>query len=129
MHSEDVDLIQFQKQVDQELRDIVHFDSLPPEAACSYSSDQEDQKTLAESVIAKPEIKQIICSTLGSTSEDIYDFSKALAPVLVTAHVTGAIVLPLNPLLYGWVVFLIFRVGVKLYCSNTADSPSSSGRS
>ena len=61
-------------------------------------------------------VKSYLCSALKAVSDDSMEIAKFITPVLVGAVLAGTITMPLNPLLFGMVAFIIARVGVATYC-------------
>ena len=107
-----VDLIQFSEQ----LKD----DQIQPFSSVGF----DESKKEAEEIIQRQDIKQLICSSLTQATDDAYEMAKTITPILIVPILAETIVMPLNPILFGWVAILIARAGLAGFCDNSDVKPS-----
>ena len=94
------------------------FENLSPEEPLAFDSGFETSKREAENYINQPTIKQRICEAIQSINNDLFEINRTITPVLVGAVIAEAIVMPLNPIIYAWIVLLVSRAGINQYCNS-----------
>lgn len=77
----------------------------------------EKQESQARKLLYDRQVLQVICKVLQEFSGDVFDIVKTITPVLVGAALAGTVPLPLNPLLFSLIGFMIARVGIKSICA------------
>ncbi len=102
---ESVDLIQFSEQLKDE--------QIQPFGSVGFAASQKE----AEKIIQRQDFKQLICSSLTKVTDDAFEISKMMTPILIGAVLAETIVMPLNPILFGWVAILIARSGLAGFCT------------
>ena len=70
-------------------------------------------------------IKKHICAMLKSVTDDTFEVSKILISVLLPLSISGTVLIPINPIIYGFISIVISRMGIALYCKNPASSNDS----
>lgn len=71
----------------------------------------------ASKLLAKEDIRKRLCPALKSATDDVYDISKSVTPVLVGCVVAGTISIPLNPVLFAAIAVVIARMGISALCA------------
>lgn len=112
-----IDIQAFQEEVQNMIGTIQYFENLPPEEPLAFDSGFETSKNKAENYINQPTIKQRICEAITSINNDLFEINRTITPVLVGAILAETIVMPLNPIIFAWIVLLVSRAGIKQYCN------------
>ena len=78
-----------------------------------------DEKQKAEEELRKnKDLKRIICPVLIDVVDDASDIANAITPILVGAVVAGTLLIPLNPIFFGWLAVVIAKGGTKAICAD-----------
>jgi hypothetical protein len=107
----------FHIQVKAAQETIVYFERLPGNTIVAFSDGSELARSEAENVMAHPTVKERICASLQSVSNDLDKITEKSTEVLWALALSGTIFVPQNPMLYGWVGILIYRATVKGFCT------------
>jgi hypothetical protein len=107
----------FHIQVKAAQETIVYFEKLPENTVLAFSGGSELAKSEAEKVMAQPSVKERICASLQSVSNDLDKITEKTTEALWALTLAGTIFVPQNPMLYGWVGILIYRATVKGFCT------------
>jgi len=78
---------------------------------------QEPASEQAKKLVAKKEIKKYLCAALKSVSDDVFEISKVITPILLSLSIAGTISIPLSPLLYASMAILISKMGIAMLCA------------
>jgi len=70
----------------------------------------------AKKVLSWGATRRKLCPSLEVFSDDVFEISKAMIPVLVPLSLTGALAIPAQPVLYGWMALVAVRMGIKNLC-------------
>ena len=82
----------------------------------SYRKKASEQK--AEEYVRKKEIMEHICPGLQTISNDAFEITKVITPILLGLAVTGTISIPMIPILFASIGLVIARMGTKTLCAN-----------
>ncbi len=66
----------------------------------------------------KPSIKSYLCPALSSSTDDLRTIAITLASTLSSLAATGQIAVPLSAVIVAGLAVIVFRAGVKAYCSD-----------
>ncbi len=113
--TEDFDLKTFQDQVLQQVKrlEVSRYGTL------AQPDFKADAAMLEAKVVAEREdVRGYICPSLNSFVDSTYEIAKIITTPLAGAVVAGAITIPLVPVLFAGIAFVIARAGVKGYCSD-----------
>lgn len=91
--------------------------SASEDEAYAYSSGFDDSKKEAEKITKDKNVMKHICPGLKVCSGEAIDIAKNITPVLVGLVLTNAVVMPLNPILFGWIALVIANGGITSLCS------------
>lgn len=72
----------------------------------------------AEAIVEKPGIKKLLCPVLKSVTNDAFEISKVVTPVLTGAVIVGTISIPLNSVLFAAIGLVIARSGINSLCAD-----------
>lgn len=75
-----------------------------------------DTEQTAKKLTKWEDIKSNLCLSLQSVSDDIFDVTNTTVSVLAPLSIAGTLAIPLQPMLWGWVILIISRVGIKNFC-------------
>lgn len=81
------------------------------------SKDIENEQK-AKEIIARKDIRDYLCPALQTVSNDAFDISKVITPILVGLVVAGTISIPLVPVLVASMAFVIARMGISTICKD-----------
>lgn len=71
----------------------------------------------ASKLLAKEDIRKRLCPALKSATDDVFDISKSITPVLVGCITAGTISIPLIPVLFAAIAVVIARMGISALCA------------
>ena len=80
-----------------------------------------DAVTEVSKNIRDKKIRKRICAALGTVTQDMFDLSKILIPVLIPLSLAQKIPLSPNPLVLGTVILLISKMGIAAFCADVQD--------
>jgi hypothetical protein len=80
-----------------------------------------DAVTQVATNIKNKKIRKRICAALGTVTQDMFDLSKILIPVLIPLSLAQKIPLSPNPLVLGAVILLISKMGIAAFCADVQD--------
>lgn len=84
----------------------------------SYSSHGfQELRNEAEQQSQRQDIRKLICPALKSVSDDVNEIAKVIVPLLAGAALGGTLIIPLNPILFGWIALIIARSGIATICT------------
>ncbi len=99
--------------------DLIEFsENLQPGQSVPYSSGVEEFKKEAESTVQRPDMKKYICPALKTVTDNAVEVANAITPGLVAGVLAGTILIPLNPILFGWMALIIAKAGVASLCAD-----------
>jgi hypothetical protein len=79
----------------------------------------EENAREAESLLKRKDIlAKKICPALSRATDDAFSIARSVTPVLTTISITGAAVIPLNPLFVALVALMLARMGIATVCGN-----------
>ena len=64
------------------------------------------------------DIRRYICPALETISDDAFEITKAITPILVTLNATGVISLQLNAILVASIALVVARMGISSVCAD-----------
>jgi len=70
----------------------------------------------AEVILQNPTVKDLLCPALLSVSNDVFEITKTLTPILVGAIIVKTIVMPLDPLFFATIAIAVSRAGIASVC-------------
>ncbi|MGK7942683.1 MAG: hypothetical protein AB4062_21495 [Crocosphaera sp.] len=78
------------------------------------------EKSKAKEIIKNNYLRQYICKFLPDANNDIFELAKMITPalIIISSNANNNISIPYEPLIYAWIIFLIFKTGIKNFCSN-----------
>lgn len=98
------------------------LNNLPEETIQSYSSSGfEKFKNEATEQSQRQDVRKLICPALQCVTNDVNEIAKVIVPLLAGAVIAGTLIIPLNPILFGWIALVIARSGVATICSDKRD--------
>jgi hypothetical protein len=106
----------FQQQVKKAVELISFSENLDESQPQAFSSGFEESKKEAEEILQRQDIKAILCPALKNITNDAYDLANAITPLLFGAVLSGSIVIPLNPVFFGWMAIVIAKAGAAGLC-------------
>ena len=68
-------------------------------------------------LLRRPEIRESLCQILQNISDDTFEISKAVTPVLLTLIATGVLNIETKPLMFAGIILSIARMGISAFCS------------
>lgn len=74
----------------------------------------------AEELLARNDIRSELCHALKDLSNNVFDMSKSLGPVLLTLSCTGHLPVAITPLLVAAVAVMLAKSGISAYCTEHA---------
>jgi hypothetical protein len=107
----------FQTEVKSAQLKILRFEELPDDAVVAFSSDSALAKSEAENIIVQPTVKKRICAGLQSISDDLNNITDKIIEELWPLAIAGTLLIPQNPIIYGWIGILVYRATVKGFCA------------
>lgn len=81
-------------------------------------SDELESSEKAQEIVARTDIKQLICPALQSGAYDAVELTKKIGPILIGASLAGTIAIPLNPMIFAIISLIIVRMGIEGFCQN-----------
>ena len=103
---ESIDLIQFSEQLNET--------QIQPFASVGFTESKKE----AEEIIQRQDVKKAICFSLTKATDDAFEIANTMTPILIGAILAETVVMPLNPILFGWIAVLIARAGLASFCEN-----------
>ena len=88
------------------------------------TSDSTEKATAAENIVRRVDVRKYLCPVLQSVSDDAFDLSKTVTPILVTLSFTGTISIPLEPTLFANIILIISRMGIAALCVGYLEKPT-----
>jgi hypothetical protein len=70
----------------------------------------------AKRIINWEDIKSNLCPPLQSISDDVFDGTNTVISILAPLSIAGTLAVPLQPMLWGWIILIISRMGIKSFC-------------
>jgi hypothetical protein len=70
----------------------------------------------ASEIIARADIRSVLCPGLLNASNDVRDIAKASGGAILPLVLAGAIHLPLTPLAFGVFALVVIRAGLRSLC-------------
>ncbi|MBR8836925.1 MAG: hypothetical protein DSM106950_23700 [Stigonema ocellatum SAG 48.90 = DSM 106950] len=108
----------FREQVIKAIELISFSESLDESQIKAYSSGSEKSKEEAEQIVRRKDIKEYICPGLKSLTNDTFNIANTIIPVLVGAILSGTLMIPLDPMLFGWITVAIAKAGTASLCND-----------
>ncbi len=68
-------------------------------------------------LLQQPEVRESLCRVLQKVTDDVFEVSKAITPVLLTLIATGTLDIKPIPLMFAGIALSIVRMGVAGFCS------------
>lgn len=112
-----IDSDSFQEQVIKAVEIISFSENLDQSQVRAFSDGFEETKREAEEIVEKGNVKNIICEAIKSPVDDVVELAQQITPALVGAILAESILIPLNPIIFGWIALLIFKMGINAYCA------------
>jgi hypothetical protein len=84
-------------------------------AAPSYEETMPAQQ--ADQLLARKDIRAVLCPALQSVGNDSYEIAKIITPILCGVAIAGTITIPLVPILFASAALLISRMGIAGLCA------------
>lgn len=85
----------------------------------TQSEKQKAEKQKAEDELREnKDLKRIICPVLIDVMDDASFIANAITPLLVEAVLLGTLLIPLNPIFFGWLAVVIAKGGTKAICAD-----------
>lgn len=72
---------------------------------------------IASDVLKRKNVRELLCPALKSVTDDVFDISKSVTPVLTGCVVSGVISIPLTPVIFAAVAVVIVRMSVASLCA------------
>ena len=72
----------------------------------------------AKELLARKDIRAYLCPALLRGSDDVFELSKIVTPLLLGFVAAGTIAIPLVPVLFAAIAFEITRMGITSICAN-----------
>jgi hypothetical protein len=82
----------------------------------------------ADKLLARPEVREILCPALHEAPKDVFGLSKVTTPVLLEQVAAGRLDLPRVPVLFAAVALNIHREGVDRFCASSEEPPAPAER-
>jgi hypothetical protein len=105
-------------------RDDVANDSRFETYGSSDKTDNETEKSEesqgiedAQKLVAQKKVKHRICPALQKITDDVFEITKVIVPILVPLSIAGTIAIPLNPVFFASIAIVLCRCGIASYCS------------
>ncbi len=76
----------------------------------------------AEELLARQDVKELLCPALRQAPRDIYGISQTITPVLLENRASGTLVIPRVPLLFASLALLIYRKKAATLCADLWQS-------
>jgi hypothetical protein len=71
----------------------------------------------AQKLVAQKKVKHRICPALQKITDDVFEITKVIVPILVPLSIAGTIAIPLNPVFFASIAIVLCRCGIASYCS------------
>jgi hypothetical protein len=81
-----------------------------------------DTEQIARRLINWKDIKSNLCPSLQCISDDVFDVTNTAISILAPLSIAGTLAVPLQPMLWGWIILIISRVGIKNFCRGYDDN-------
>lgn len=88
----------------------------PEQEIRASSTGFQESENEAEKIVSRQDIKKLICPALEKFTDDAGKIATNITPILISAIIAETIVMPLNPILFGWIAVVIARAGVAGIC-------------
>ncbi|MBD2298601.1 hypothetical protein [Nostoc sp. FACHB-190] len=116
---EEFNIQEFQDKVLKAVDVILYSENLPPDIPVAFATNgDEKSKQEIEEALKKKDVKKIICPVLKSITNEASNIANAITPVLVGAVLAGTLVIPLNPIFFGWLAVVIAKGGIAAICAD-----------
>ncbi|MEH2026327.1 hypothetical protein [Nostoc sp.] len=110
---------EFQEKVLKAVEVISYSEKLTSDIIQPQSTDGfEKSKQEVEEALKSKDIKKRICPALKSVTDEASNIANAITPVLVGAVLGGTLVIPLNPIFFGWMAVVIAKAGAAALCAD-----------
>jgi hypothetical protein len=103
----------------RELDDEDNLENLVFSSSQFPDSDKLESSKKAKEIVARTDIKQLICPALQSGAYDAVEMTKKIGPILIGASLAGTIAIPLNPMIFAMISLIIVRMGIEGFCQNS----------
>jgi Sec-independent protein translocase protein TatA len=90
------------------------------EQAHLLESWEQSGKYAADKLLARPEVREMLCPALREAPKDVFGLSKVTTPVLLEHLAEGRLHIPRVPVLFAAVALNIHREGVDRFCASGA---------
>jgi hypothetical protein len=74
--------------------------------------------TQAQEITQRPDFRSLVCPVLQSVTNDVFEYSKILTPILVGAVLAKTIIMPLDTLLFAAISIVVSKSGVSAMCAS-----------
>lgn len=81
----------------------------------------------AEAMLEEPAVRAVLCPALQPPPRDVFRLSRIVTPLLLDEVEARKLTLPLVPVLFAGIAFLIHQRGIATFCSETASSSPTAG--
>lgn len=92
--------------------------SEPEQEIRASSTGFQESENEAEKTVSRQDIRKLICPALEKGADDAGNIATTITPILIGAIIAETIVMPLNPILFGWLAVVIARAGVASICTD-----------
>lgn len=75
-----------------------------------------ETENIAKTVINWKEIRLSICPSIQGFSNDVFEVANTAISILAPLSIAGSLAISLQPMLWGWIILIISRVGLRQFC-------------
>ena len=112
-----VNLISSAKSLEQS--ELVTFE--PEQEIRASSTGFQESENEAKKIVSRRDIRKLICPALKSITNDSEQIATKITPILIGAIIAETIVMPLNPILFGWIAIVIARGSIASICTDYSN--------
>jgi Sec-independent protein translocase protein TatA len=98
------------------------------EQAHLLESWEQSGKHEADKLLARPEVRAMLCPAVREAPKDVFGLSKVTTPVLLEQIAAGRLDIPRVPVLFAAVALNIHREGVSSFCASVEDAAAPAER-
>ncbi|BAZ51222.1 hypothetical protein NIES4103_38710 [Nostoc sp. NIES-4103] len=108
----------FQQQVIKAVELISFSESLDKSQIRAFSGGSEKLQHEAEQLVQRKDVRQYICPALQSLTNDTFEIANKILPILIGAVLAGTLMIPLDPMFFGWIIVAIAKAGTASLCTD-----------
>jgi|GEM_PF-6347467 len=97
----------------------VHLSSTRPRANWIEELERKSNNAMREAkeIVTKNNLKAYLCPALQTLSNDTFEIAKVSTPILLGLVAGGILTIPLSPMLFAAIAFIIARSGIASFCA------------